>query len=228
MTSIVAMYARVSTDRQDTDNQMIRLREWATNNGWTVYNEYVDVASGKNTRRPSLTKMLEDAKMHRFDTIIAVKIDRIGRSVLDFKNIMEKLEAWDVKIKMLDQDIDTSTASGRFMITMLSAVAEFEREVIVERVNDGLRRAEKEGKVFGRPKKTLSDYQIEKAKRILAENPNISNRQLAEQFEGISRTALIKGLRDLGILGESGQKTLSDGVYKETPKKSDGQKTTDF
>lgn len=228
MTSIVAMYARVSTDRQDTDNQMIRLREWASNNGWTVYNEYVDVASGKNTRRPSLTKMLEDAKMHRFDTIIAVKIDRIGRSVLDFKNIMEKLEAWDVKIKMLDQDIDTSTASGRFMITMLSAVAEFEREVIVERVNDGLRRAEKEGKVFGRPKKTLSDYQVEKARRILAENPTISNKQLADQFEGISRNTLIKGLRDLGIIGEGCQKTLSDGVYKETPKKSDCQETTDL
>lgn len=224
---IVAIYARVSTKKQTTDNQTLRLREWADRNGWTVFNEYVDVASGKNTRRPQLNRMLEDAKAHLFDVIIAVKLDRIGRSVIDVKKIMEKLESWNVKIKMLDQDIDTTTASGRFMITMLGAVAEFEREIIVERVEDGLERARAEGKTLGRPQVTLSDYQIAKAKRILEENPKISQRQLADQFEGISRPTLIEGLRQAGLLPESGKKTLSVGVYKETTKKSDGKQSTD-
>lgn len=210
----VALYARVSTDKQTTDNQMIRLRDWAARNDWEVFGEYTDVASGKNTRRPSLTQMLTDAKLRRFDCIVAVKLDRIGRSVIDLKNIMEKLESWKVSIKMMDQDIDTSTASGRFFITILSAVAEFEREIITERVSDGLARAVKEGKTLGRPKNTLSKYQIEKAKAIIAETPEISQRKFAEQFEGIGRKQLIAQLTDLGIWPPSGSKTVSEGVYK--------------
>lgn len=219
----VALYARVSTDQQTTDNQMIRLREWAERNKWNVYNEYTDVASGKNTHRPALNQMLSDAKMRYFDTIVAVKLDRIGRSVIDLKNIMEKLDKWGVSIKMMDQDIETTTASGRFMITMLSAVAEFERELIVERVNDGLNRARKEGKTLGRPKNVLSKYQIDKAKQIIAENPNISQRKFAEQFDGIGRKQLIEQLTSLGIWPPSGSKTLSEGVYKGDTKKTDGQ-----
>ena len=221
----VALYARVSTDKQTTDNQMIRLREWAERNNWEVYKEYVDVASGKNTRRPSLTEMLNDAKMRYFDCIVAVKLDRIGRSVIDLKNIMEKLEAWEVSIKMMDQEIDTTTASGRFMITMLGAVAEFEREIIQERVNDGLERARREGKTLGRPKNTLSRYQIDKAKSILEADPTISQRKFAEQFDGIGRKQLISQLTDLGIWPPSGSKSLSGGVYKGGLKNTNGEQS---
>lgn len=204
----VALYARVSTDKQETDNQMIRLNEWAGNMKWEVFDRYVDIASGKNAKRPELTRMLQDAKKHRFDTIIAVKLDRIGRSVIDVRNIVENLLNWDVGLKMLDQDIDTKSSSGRFTLTILSAVAEFERELIVERVNDGLARAVKEGKTLGRPKNTLSKYQIEKAKEIIAENPNISQRKFAEQFDGIGRKQLIAQLTDMGIWPpSSGSKT---------------------
>ena len=217
----VGIYARLSTKLQTTDNQLIRLNEWADRKGWENVDRYVDVASGRNTHRPELNRMMDDAKHHRFDTIIAVKLDRIGRSVIDLKGIMEKLQSWDVGIKMMDQDIDTATASGRFMITMLSAVAEFEREIIVERIDDGLNRARKEGKTLGRPRNTLSKYQIEKAKQILAENPSISQRKLAEQFDGIGRKQLISQLKDLGIL-EDGSKSLSEGVYKGGSEKGDG------
>lgn len=195
----VAIYARVSTDRQTTDNQTIRLRDWAARNDWDIFKEYVDVASGKNTKRPALNEMLIDAKAKRFDMIIAVRLDRIGRSVIDLTNIVEKLNDWKVSIKMMDQDIETTTASGRFLVTLLSAVAEFERELIIERVNDGLDRARREGKTLGRPKNALSKYQIDKAKAIIAENPNITQRKFAEQFDGIGRRQLIAQLTELGI-----------------------------
>lgn len=200
----VALYARVSTDRQETDNQMIRLDEWAENMKWDVFDRYVDVASGKNMKRPELTRMLQDAKKHRFDCIVAVKLDRIGRSVIDICNIAQDLNEWNVGLKMLDQEIDTKSSSGRFTLTILSAVAEFERETIRERVNDGLARAVKEGKTLGRPKNTLSKYQIDKAKQIIAEDPNISQRKFAEQFDGIGRKQLIAQLTDMGIWPPSG------------------------
>lgn len=217
----VALYARVSTDKQTTDNQMIRLREWADKMGWDVFKEYIDVRSGKDTRRPSLQEMLNDAKHKEFDLVVAVKLDRIARSVIDLKKVMEDLQSWNVGVKMLDQDIDTTTASGRFMITIIGAVAEFEREMIVERTKDGLNRARKQGKVLGRKARELSPYQIEKAKSILAENPNISQRQLAEQFEGIDRRQLISQLKALGIL-QDGAKRVSTPLYILNQKKGIG------
>lgn len=217
----VALYARVSTKDQTTDNQTIRLRSYAKTRVYEVVDEYVDVASGKNAHRPELDRMLADAKQHRFEKIIAVKIDRVGRSLINLKNIVDNLEKWNVGLEMIDQDIDTRSASGRLMINLLGAFAEFERELIVERTRDGLARAKKQGKKLGNECKTLTPYQIDKAKRILAENPNISQRKLAEQFEGISRTCLISGLRDLGLI--SGRQTGCNGVYKEPNEKSSGR-----
>ncbi len=219
---IVGIYARVSTDQQTTDNQIIRLDDWAKSNNWTVYEHYTDVASGRLTRRPALDRLLMDAKLHRFDCIIAVKLDRMGRSVINLCDIVEKLNSWGIGLKMLDQEIDTTTSSGRFTLTILSAVAELEREMIVERTKDGQARAVRQGKTLGRKKVTLSDYQISKARSILAENPDISENKLAKQFEGISRNTLISQLHSLGILPV--QKTVSSGVYKETTEKSLNQK----
>lgn len=196
----VAIYARVSTSEQETDNQLIRLREVARNRGWTVYKEYVDVASGRNANRPALNDMLRDAKKHSFDKIIAVKLDRIARNTINLCNMIQDLALWNVGIEFLDQPIDTSSPSGKLTIVILGAIAEFERELIVERTKDGLNRARKEGKTLGKPKSTLSDYQRDKARRILAENPDISTRKLAEQFDGISRMTLIKLLKEDGIL----------------------------
>lgn len=223
----VALYARVSTDKQTTDNQIIRLREWADRKQWEVYAEYIDVRSGKDANRPQLKEMLSCARKGYFDCILAVRLDRIGRSVMQLSEIVENLDRWQVGLKLLDQDIDTTTVMGKFMFTILSAAAEFERNLIVDRVNDGLDRARKEGKTLGRPTRKLSKYQIEKAKSILAENPNISNRKLAEKFDGISMNTLIKELRALGILEKGVQKTGSGGVYKEGPETEGTQGTSD-
>lgn len=196
----VGLYARVSTDKQDTDNQMIRLREIAQNRGYEVFDEYVDIASGRNAHRPNLDHMMKDAKSHRFDKILAVRLDRIARSVINLNNLMIDLDEWKVKIEFIDQPIDTSTPAGKMILTILGAMAEFERELIVERTNDGLKRAVKEGKTLGRRSTSLTSYQIDKARAILTENPDISMNQLSKQFTGISRNTLIKCLKEEGIL----------------------------
>ena len=203
---IVALYARVSTDGQDPDNQMLRLREVASARGYVVYGEYVDVASGACSKRPQLDRMLSAAKAGRFHKIMAVKLDRLARSVINLTSIMQDLEEWNVGVEFLDQPIDTTTASGRFTTTILAAVAEFERELICDRTKDGQSRAIAEGKTIGRPPRKLTDYQREKIRKILEDEPDISDYRLAQKFEGISRNTLIKLAKEEGLLPDRTEK----------------------
>lgn len=103
-------------------------------------------------------------------------------------------------VEFTGQPIDTSTASGRFTTTILSAVAEFERELISDRTKDGQARARAQGKTIGRNPRKLSEYQKEKIRRILEEDLDISHYRLAQQFEGISRNTLIRLAKEEGLL----------------------------
>ena len=197
---IVALYARVSTEDQTTDNQIIRLREAAKSRGYMIYGEFIDTASGACASRPQLDRMMILAKQGKVHRIMATKLDRMTRSVINLTSMMQLLESWGVSVEFLDQPIDTSTASGRFTTTILAAVAEFERELISDRTKDGQARAIAQGKVIGRPGKSLSDYQRKKIIRIKQENPDISDSALAKQFEGISRTTLIRLAREEGLI----------------------------
>lgn len=197
---IVALYARVSTDDQTTDNQIIRLREIAKARGYMIYNEYTDVASGANTRRPQLDRMMADAKAGKIHKIMATKLDRLTRSVLNLATIMQDLESWGVTVELLDQPIDTSTSYGKLTTTILAAMAEFERELIRDRTLDGQARARSQGKNIGRPSRKLTDYQREKIMKILEEEPDITPYRLAQKFEGISRNTLIKLAKDEGLI----------------------------
>lgn len=196
----VAQYARVSRKEQILDNQLLVLdAEVKRHDNWIVVGTYTDKASGANQHRPGLDEMMEDAKKGKFDLIICTKLDRMARSTLNLANICKDLDDWKVGLKFTEQAIDTTTAEGRMVRTMLSAIAEFELELIHSRTKDGQARAIAEGKKIGRPKATLSEYQINKAKEILAENPDISQRKFAEQFIGIDRKQLIRELKELGI-----------------------------
>lgn len=198
----VALYARVSKDDnvQTNENQLLRLREAAASRGHIVISEYTDRCSGADQNRPGLDAMLKGARRGNYDLIMIVRLDRIARSVINLATLIEDLNAANVGITCLDQAIDTSTASGRLITNVLGAVAEYERELIKDRTNDGLRRARAQGKILGRPVSALSDYQLDKARRILAERPDISHRALAANFEGITRPTLIKWLRAEGVL----------------------------
>lgn len=196
MKTKVALYSRVSTREQDNDNQLARLRKIAEVRDYEVIGEYIDVASGANQNRPELNAMLSSAKKGKISKILAIRLDRLARSVVNLSDLVGNLENWNVGLEIIDQPIDTSTASGRLTYTILSAVAEFERELIRDRTKDGLARAKAEGKTIGRPKRQLSDYQEEKLKAILREEPKISMRALSEHFDGIGRTRLAEIVRE--------------------------------
>lgn len=196
----VAIYARVSRPEQILDNQLLVIKRLVdAHPDWEVVETYTDKASGANQNRPGLDRMLADAKEHKFNLILATKLDRIARSVMNLSKLCATLEGLGVGIRFVEQDIDTTTPEGRMLRTVLGAIAEFELELIHSRVQDGMERARAEGKVIGRPPATLSPYQIEKARDIIRENPDISQRQLAEQFKGIGRQQLINCLRKEGV-----------------------------
>jgi DNA invertase Pin-like site-specific DNA recombinase len=161
-----AIYVRVSTDKQTVENQIRELRQIAERRGWEVVEGYHDAGiSGAKGRdqRPGLDRMLKDASRRRFDVVMAWAIDRLGRSLIDLLGTIQGLEASGVDLFLEQQAIDTTTPAGKLMFQVTGAFAEFERSMIRQRVNAGLRRAIEQGKQLGRPR---IDEAIEK--RILS------------------------------------------------------------
>lgn len=149
----VALYARVSTadKEQMPENQLRVLRQFAEAHGHEIYSEYVDHRSGKDANRPDFQRMMTDARYRKFDLIMVTKLDRIMRSTKNLLNVLEDLDRWGVAFQCTQQPIETNSAVGRLMITIIGAMAEFERELISERVKDGMERARAEGKHLGHP-----------------------------------------------------------------------------
>jgi DNA invertase Pin-like site-specific DNA recombinase len=127
----------------------------AERRGWEVVKEYQDAgisgAKGRNGR-PGLDEMLKDAQRRRFDVVMAWAIDRLGRSLIDLLGTIQTLEACGVDLYLDQQAIDTTTPAGRLMFQITGAFAEFERSMIRQRVNAGLKRAVERGATLGRPK----------------------------------------------------------------------------
>src|SRR5262245_17488627 len=161
-----AIYVRVSTDKQTVENQIRELRQIAGRRGWEVAEEYHDAgisgAKGRN-QRPGLDRMLKDASKRRFDVVMTWAIDRLGRSLIDLLGTIQSLEASGVDLFLEQQAIDTTTPAGKLMFQVTGAFAEFERSMIRQRINAGLKRAVEQGKQLGRPR---IDPAIEK--RILS------------------------------------------------------------
>jgi DNA invertase Pin-like site-specific DNA recombinase len=150
-----AIYVRVSTDRQTIENQLRELHQIAERRGWEVVQEYHDAgASGAKSReaRPGLDQMLKDAQRGRFDVVMAWAIDRLGRSLIDLLGTIQALETCSVDLYLDQQSIDTTTPTGRLMFQITGAFAEFERSMIRQRINAGLKRAIESGKQLGMPR----------------------------------------------------------------------------
>jgi DNA invertase Pin-like site-specific DNA recombinase len=137
----VVIYARVSTDDQRCEMQLTELREYAARSGWTIAHEYIDQGySGSKSDRPALMQLMRDANMKRFAAVIVWKLDRFGRSVSQLVQNVRRLDELGVRFLVPSQSIDTDHKSptGRLMMHILAAMAEFERDLIRERVNAGL------------------------------------------------------------------------------------------
>ena len=133
-----AVYARVSTLDQTTENQLAELRRYIEARGWTAQ-EYIDEGvSGAKESRPALDSMLRDARRRRFDVVVCWRLDRLGRNLKHLITLLEDLQALGIAFVSLNEGIDATTPAGRLQMHILGAIAEFERARIAERVRLGL------------------------------------------------------------------------------------------
>jgi DNA invertase Pin-like site-specific DNA recombinase len=149
----VAIYLRVSTSKQDTDNQLRELTAVADRSGWEIWKVYEDAgisgAKGRD-KRPGLDAMLKAVNAKQFDLVATWSVDRLGRSLTDLLGILRELRDKGVDLFLHQQGLDTSTTAGKAMFQMLGVFAEFEWGIIRERVNAGLARARANGTKLGR------------------------------------------------------------------------------
>ena len=159
-----AIYARVSTlNGQDPEMQLRELREYCQRRDMVVVAEYVDKGiSGAKDKRPELDRLLTDAYRRRFDSVVVWRFDRFARSVSHLLRALETFRSLGIEFVSLSEQVDTSTPAGKLVFTVLGAVAELERSLIVERVKAGLRNARAKGKRLGRPRSYLDTGEIQR------------------------------------------------------------------
>ena len=147
-----ALYMRVSTVDQHPETQLHELRRFASQRGFEIVDEYTDLGiSGTKARRPALDRMLKDAhRRHRFDVVLVWSCDRLARSTKHFLQVLDELNDLGIQFLSQREAIDTEGPLGRAIIVIVSAVAELERSLIVERVRAGMRRAKLDGRRIGR------------------------------------------------------------------------------
>jgi DNA invertase Pin-like site-specific DNA recombinase len=175
-------YARVSSETQTLDNQLARLTELSCEK---VFKEKYSGASAAT--RKQLNAALEFVR--EGDSLVVTKLDRLARSATDLGNIAKLLQQKGVDLVVLDQNIDTTTPTGKLMFTMIGAFAEFERDMIRERCQEGIEKAKARGVRFGRPSK-LTDKQLVDLKTEFSDE-SIGRGELAEKY-GISRASLYR------------------------------------
>ena len=137
----IALYARVSTtDKgQDTDLQLVPLREYCTARGFTIAGEYVDKGySGAKDRRPELDRLMNDARKRRIDCIAVWKLDRWGRSLKHLINSLSELQGLGVGFISYTENLDMTTPAGQMMFHIIGAMSQFERSLIIERIRAGI------------------------------------------------------------------------------------------
>jgi DNA invertase Pin-like site-specific DNA recombinase len=145
--------------------QTRELRAYCERRGWAVAGEYVDTGiCGAKDRRPELDKLMSEAHKRRFDVVAVWKFDRFARSVSHLLRALETFNALGIAFASLTEQVDTTTPAGKMVFTVLGAVAELERSLIVERVKAGLRNAKAKGKRLGRPKRVVDALRVERVR----------------------------------------------------------------
>lgn len=153
----VALYARVSTHLgQNPEMQLAELRQYCQRRGWDVTGEYVDKGvSGAKERRPELDRLLAECRRRHVDAVVVYRYDRFARSLRQLVNALCDFDALGIQFVSLHEGVDTSTPNGRLVFGIFASIAEFERELIRERVRSGMAAARARGARIGRPRKSL-------------------------------------------------------------------------
>jgi len=196
MTKRVAIYARVSTNDQSCERQLVELREVAENHNWEIAEEYIDHGiSGAKTSRPQLDAIMKDAFSRKFEMVMTLELSRMGRNTKHLLEMVERLKEKSINLYIHNQQIDTSTATGSLFFTVASAFTQFERDIIAERVKSGVANYRKKNpnKKWGGRKSNLTP---ETAVEILTLNKEgVGIRKLSKQFS-VSTNTIYKVIKE--------------------------------
>ncbi|HEV2279224.1 MAG TPA: recombinase family protein [Acidobacteriaceae bacterium] len=185
-----ALYMRVSTVDQHPETQLHDLRQLAAQRGFQILAEYTDRISGAKARRPGLDQLMKEARRGRFDVVLVWACDRIARSTRHFLEVLDELNRLNVEFVSFREQIDTGGPLGRAIVVIIGAIAELERNLIVERVRAGMRRARLEGRSIGRP-----SLEIDRAAIIRDRQLGRSLGQLAKAYS-VSRATIYRVLQE--------------------------------
>jgi DNA invertase Pin-like site-specific DNA recombinase len=181
----VGIYTRISTGEQRSGLQLRALRKYAKDRKWAITLELQETESGSSRTRPLREKLLEAARRRQIDVVIVWKLDRWSRSLLDLFHTLQELKTLNVGFVSLTEALDLTTPTGRAMTGMLGVFAEFEREILQERIKAGIKEARRAGGAHGRPLTAAL-----KSKQVNAlSKQKLSNSAIARKL-GISRTSV--------------------------------------
>jgi DNA invertase Pin-like site-specific DNA recombinase len=186
-----ALYCRVSTVDQHPETQLGELRQFAANRGFQIVGEYTDQGySGARARRPELDRMMDDARRHKFDVLLVWSCDRLARSTKHLLQTIDDLNGMGIQFLSQREAIDTEGPLGRAILIIVSAMAELERCIIIERVRAGMRRARVEGRQIGRARLDVNREQVIQDRRS-----GMSLTQVAKKH-GISRASVCRLVKE--------------------------------
>src|ERR1019366_1627783 len=219
-----ALYMRVSTVDQHPETQGIELREFARQRGYEIVREYVDQGvSGTKARRPALDQMLQDAHRHRFDVVVVWAVDRMARSTKHFLQVLDELNGLSIQFLSQREAIDTDGPLGRAVVVIISAIAELERSLIVERVRAGMRRAKLDGRRIGR-----APLDVDRI-AIVSDRRTGLSLTLVSKKHGVSRATVCRLVNEfnIGIASRAAQCPAATDleVAYESPKENRGCRT---
>src|SRR5450631_4189529 len=186
-----AIYVRVSTPDQHVESQLYDLRELASQRGFEVVHEYEDRGiCGKKARRPGLDALMADARRKKFSVVLVAAFDRIARSTRNFLQVIDELDSMGIEFISRRENVDTSGPMGRLFVTIISAIAELERSLVVDRVKSGMRRAKLEGRQIGRSRLDVNRKQV-----VIDRRSGLSLTQVAKKH-GISRASVCRLMKE--------------------------------
>jgi DNA invertase Pin-like site-specific DNA recombinase len=188
-----ALYLRVSTLDQHPETQFYDLQKMAEQRGYQIVEQYEDRISGARAKRPGLDQMLFDARRGHFDVVMVWAFDRMARSVRHFLDVLDELNRLNIEFISFRENIDTGGPLGRAVVVIVGAIAELERNLIIERVRAGMRRAKLEGRRIGR-----RPLDVDRAAVIRDRQRGMSLSQIGEAHR-ISRALVSKILREAAL-----------------------------
>jgi DNA invertase Pin-like site-specific DNA recombinase len=187
----VALYCRVSTPEQHIENQLLQLRDLSARRGYEIVGEYTDKGfSGTKARRPGLDSLMRDARRRKFDMVFVAAFDRIARSTRHFLQVLDELESMGVEFVSAREAIDTSGPMGRIFLTLIGAISSLERDLLCDRVRQGIARRRLMGLPVGR-----QPLDVDRESIVASRLSGMSLTNVAKRY-GVSRASVVRWTRE--------------------------------